>query len=341
MDLSAATNRGVETDFIQKVGGHTQNAGVHLEHTQDSTYIDRFSLEIAGGTGATLLPFNFNITNLGASFNAASILQTYKLNSIELQLNFAGSELTGTAPVTTNIRGFMLYVVPYNRTEARSATKFQIFQPRFMPGCEFKYMQNWLYDFSDKTDHEQANVQPQLMKVVNNNPKYAIPAITLAGTQAGSTYSDAKLSIFSSAGPDRTEWFCFLVAVNSFIPADNTIDFYFNVIVKANITLEGLRWSVGSINPTTLTDFTYKEKDNPLDEEQSPGEKVVSDTVARDRQFRLDRTRVTTEFKRFMQRVFADDLESVSHRDRETSPSCPDSPWFRSIQEYVLSSPRT
>ena len=240
MDSTSAQTGAADESFIQRQGGHLQVGGGTLSHTQDFMSQSIFAPQIAANApnvrgGITWDPQ----TALGPTFNAASIWQTYKLNSLTIAVYFQNI-LEGN---TLEEFSFALYIAPYNRDPLMANGSGQDINPSYLPGCQVKF-------FEPRTSAESGSTytppdQPQMLKVFTDDPKYAIPTGGTTATNAGgSVYSDGALSLDSRAGPDNTLWFCFVFDLRPFAGAIGDVrTFRFNLISKANITFEGLRWS--------------------------------------------------------------------------------------------------
>lgn len=257
MDSKSAPAASSDESFIQRQGGHLQAGGGTLKHTQDFLYPGSISVVIEQGQADRIRSFRWSFeSSLGAAINAASIWQTYKLNSLTLDFYPRDQVVQGGGEEPLQIP-FALAAVPYNRDPLQGAPTIQnpdptqAINPFFLPGCQIKYFTGTSSIVSEGNNQfGQGPDQPQMLKVTTDNPKYLVPSEGVQGTTppvSGGVYSDGALSLRTRIGPDNTEWFCFLYKLQMFAPASSNRQFIINIIGKANITFEGLRWDPSNL----------------------------------------------------------------------------------------------
>ena len=85
--------------------------------------------------------------------------------------------------------------------------------------------------------------RPQMLKVTNEKPQYAVQPLASTNTLGEEVYSNNPLALLSGAGRDNTVWHSFFARVDSFNPVARSVIVRGNVIFKVNITFEGIRWN--------------------------------------------------------------------------------------------------
>ena len=235
MDTHSAVGGPPDESFIQRQGSHLGVGGGTLKHTQDFIFRTTADFTIPNGSNSLTIPIVYTNAFLGPRLNPASIWQTYKVNSVNMEFIFEYLDQTGG----TEDKVHTLSVVPYNRSTVYANGNQQNIDPDNLPECQVKV-------FTSTGATEDTVNQVQMLKVATNNPMYAIDTIgaTNQSTIGGQTYANGALSMQSAVGPDNTDWFSFLAKLELFRnnATGANLTFRYDVLGKVNLTFEGLRW---------------------------------------------------------------------------------------------------
>ena len=230
-------------------------------HTQDFVYTQVFNFTLGSNVRSGASTYGFSLADLGVRIGHASVWQTYKVNSITMEWFYAGADVTfgGTVGAATEqIGDIVVSIAPYSRDQRSTTATIQSLDPRSIPGTQVKYINARLYYpniFADGTGTSSTRhtfnqglvtsasyfqTQPQVLKVTNEKPQYAVQPLALTNTLGGEVYSNNSLALLSGAGRDNTVWHSFFARVDSFDPVARSVIVRGNVIFKVNITFEGI-----------------------------------------------------------------------------------------------------
>ena len=291
IDLSPHGGSADDT-FILQQGSHTGISAQSETHTQDFVYTQVFNFLVNAGQLNSSQLYAFTLRDLGVRISHVSIWQTYKLNSITLEWFLAGSDpsFAGNEGQSVEQLGdFVLSIAPYSRDPRTSTSTVQSLDPQSIPGCQVKYFNSWLYYpriFGDGTglpndsppiervinegivaSASYFQTQPQMLKVTNENPMYSVQPLSTTNTLSGEVYSNHPLALLSAAGRDQTQWHCFFARVDTFdpVPLRNVV-LRGNIIVKFNVTFEGIRWDPPALYLNPSESFRDDVSPQPGDE---------------------------------------------------------------------------
>lgn len=232
MYTSAPQSAKVDHQFIQQQHfgvGHTSDV-----HTQDFLLPGSADAGISSGTSSTVQYITLTLTSFGNLIQMGNMFQTYKFNSVEAGFYYGGFTGTNAEPPRD---GIFLSIIPYSRNFYTSGgSTNQAIAIRAIPGCAIKYFA--------AASQAGGTEQPQMLKCINNNPMYSISDVGQTGTATGQVFSNGALALQSGQGmgTDTTNWYCFMYETNVIGDVANALTIHWNVLLKVNVTFEGLRW---------------------------------------------------------------------------------------------------
>lgn len=202
------------------------------------------------------------LATLGNRINHASVWQTYKINNVTINWYYAGADpIFSTTELASaeNIGDLVVAICPFSWDPFLSSTTLQSFDIRSIPGCQLKYFNARLYYPRMYTEGEQNTTtgiqaaasyyqtQPQMLKVLNECPMYNMQSVSEVGMQSGQVYSNNKLALLSAHGRDTNLWHSFLTQIHTFDTINRLTTIRENIIMRVNITFEGLRWEASNL----------------------------------------------------------------------------------------------
>lgn len=230
METSTPRGGGEEHQFIQQQGGHVTTTG-GAAHTQDFIYLATGQYGFTTGQRSARALLGFQLSDLGSSIiNRFVVYQTYKLNSIQESFYFN----TARRVFTRQIPG-VLTVTPWSR----NYSDIQDRDPRQIPGAQIKYINVNKQISSAALDNGQ---QPQMVTCINEKPLFQIPSARSNFDNDGLTYANGPLTLQRDQVGDDTIWRGFITEFRQFEGAPESAIYRFNIIVRVNITLEGIQW---------------------------------------------------------------------------------------------------
>lgn len=251
--------------FVDIQGGHQLVGGSHGTHTQDFVYSTSWGIPLAANVRTGKSNITFRLSDLGNRINQATLWQTYKVNKISYWVYWAGYtvDLTTINAIDHSPGNLALSIAPYSRSPFSSTSAEQNIDARSIPGCTTRFMPTkfqvpHIYGISttantqDSIKHMSYFLQAQIgahqqlhmVEVTNTNPMYEVSSVRgQTNTFNGAQYANANLALNTARGRDNTEWFALLVNVNMFANPPTITVANFNVLIKVNITFEGLRWA--------------------------------------------------------------------------------------------------